>query len=118
MLWGALHSEEAAEVWEPWPGGYLPDMSDIGEPELLGSLLPLAFFIRPRGLWPLSVPLGERLHCERKHSEPRAAALSSNVLVPAGVLWPGLSGVTHLSLSIPAMCSTKPRLCVSQAECE
>lgn len=86
MLWGALHTEEAAEVWEPWTGSYLPDMSDIGEPEPFGSWLRLAFFSRPRGLWPLSVPLGERLHCERKRSEPRAAALSSNVLVPAGVL--------------------------------
>lgn len=102
MFWGARHIEAAAEVsWEPRPGGYLPDVSDVGEPEPLGSLLPLAFFSRPRRLWPLSVSLGQRLHFKRKHSGPRAAALRSHVLVPAGVLWLGHSGVTRLSPVCP-----------------
>lgn len=36
MFGAALRIEEAAEVlWEPRPGGLLPDVSDIGEPEFL-----------------------------------------------------------------------------------
>lgn len=69
-------------------------------PEVLGSVVPLAFFSCPRRLWPLSVFVAERLHFKQRHSGPRATTLSSNVLVLAGALWLGPKGVTCLS---PAM---------------
>lgn len=84
---GSTLDKGSAEVlWEPRPGGYLPDLSDVVNRGLSAPHSSWHFLAVPgdHGLRP---PSWERLHFKQKRSGPRAVTLSPNVLVPAGVLW-------------------------------